>query len=303
MYELSFTDDPSRFLAEAADHLAAQPVSNTVLMTTADRAVRERSGGIRPDPERPHWYVIIRRRGDHDHGVDGSDEIVGVAMRTMPRPPYPLWVQEMPEDAALELARTLAARGELIGGASGALPAARIVADEAARLSSRTAWISTHTRLFELTEVIPPPEPPGTFRAAREDELELLNHWRTIFSGEAAEQGGRPAPEQPEHDREDTRQRISDGRLWVWEVDGEVVHLTGGGPPSIGVARIGPVFTPRPHRGHGYASATVARVSSQFLESGVRVCLFTDQANPVSNEIYRRIGYRPVVDTVEYLID
>lgn len=303
MYELSFTDDPSRFLTEAADHLAAQPVLNTVLMTNAERAVRERAAGVQPEPGRPHWYVIIRRQPDDDHGPDAADGIVGVAMRTAPKAPHPLWVQEMPEDAAVELARTLHARGELIGGASGALPAARTVAEEAARLSSRTPRISSHTRLFELEELIWPPSPPGSLRPACEDDLELLNHWLTIFQTEAAEQGSRTASRQPEHDRDDTRRRIREGRLWVWEDDGEVVHMTGGGPPSLDVARIAPVFTPKQHRGRGYAAATVAGVSQHFRDAGVRVCLFTDQANPVSNKVYQRIGYRPVVDTVEYLIE
>ena len=67
-------------------------------------------------------------------------------------------------------------------------------------------------------------------------------------------------------------------------------------PAGFGVARIGPVYTPREHRGRGYASAAVAEVSRRLLDEGVRVCLFTDQANPTSNRIYQALGYRPVVD-------
>ena len=39
--------------------------------------------------------------------------------------------------------------------------------------------------------------------------------------------------------------------------------------------------------------------SAGLLEAGVRPCLFTDLANPTSNGVYTRIGYRPVRDTVE----
>ena len=77
---------------------------------------------------------------------------------------------------------------------------------------------------------------------------------------------------------------------------GEVVHLTAHNPPSFGVARIGPVFTPKEHRGQGYASAGVAGVSRLLREQGADVCLYTDQANPTSNKIYAAIGYVPVVD-------
>ena len=70
------------------------------------------------------------------------------------------------------------------------------------------------------------------------------------------------------------------------------MHLTAHNPPSFGVARVGPVYTPGAHRGHGYASATVAAVSRMLREAGAEVCLFTDQANPTSNKIYAAIGYR-----------
>ncbi|MDX6374309.1 MAG: hypothetical protein QOD98_3297, partial [Nocardioidaceae bacterium] len=37
-------------------------------------------------------------------------------------------------------------------------------------------------------------------------------------------------------------------------------------------------------------------------DSGTRVCLFTDQANPTSNKIYAAIGYEPVVDMANLVI-
>ena len=35
---------------------------------------------------------------------------------------------------------------------------------------------------------------------------------------------------------------------------------------------------------------------------GVRVCLFTDQANPTSNKIYAALGYQPVADMANPVI-
>ena len=58
----------------------------------------------------------------------------------------------------------------------------------------------------------------------------------------------------------------------------------------------------REHRGVGYASAAVAQVTGQILDSGTRACLFTDQANPTSNRIYQAIGYEPVVDMANFSI-
>jgi predicted GNAT family acetyltransferase len=62
------------------------------------------------------------------------------------------------------------------------------------------------------------------------------------------------------------------------------------------------VYTPKEHRGRGYASAAVAAVSRMLRDQGARVTLFTDQANPVSNAIYQRLGYRPVVDQANLLV-
>jgi predicted GNAT family acetyltransferase len=80
------------------------------------------------------------------------------------------------------------------------------------------------------------------------------------------------------------------------------VHLTGVNPPSFGVARVGPVYTPPVQRGRGWASNAVAEVSRQIQAEGARVCLFTDQANPISNKIYAALGYRPVVDMANLVI-
>jgi GNAT superfamily N-acetyltransferase len=66
-----------------------------------------------------------------------------------------------------------------------------------------------------------------------------------------------------------------------------------------GMVRVGPVYTPPELRGRGYAGAVTATVSHVALDAGVTdVLLYTDLANPTSNALYQRIGYRPVEDRV-----
>jgi predicted GNAT family acetyltransferase len=134
--------------------------------------------------------------------------------------------------------------------------------------------------------------------------VELCLAWFLDFARAASEQAGRTDPHAMEtFSREDMLVRIDAGVIWLWEDErGEVVHLTGANLPAYGVARIGPVYTPTEHRGRGYASAAVAEISRQHLDRGIRCCLFTDQANPVSNRIYEALGYRPVVDMVNQVI-
>jgi predicted GNAT family acetyltransferase len=64
------------------------------------------------------------------------------------------------------------------------------------------------------------------------------------------------------------------------------------------------VYTPPEHRRRGYATALVADLSRHALRTGAERCmLFTDLANPTSNRIYARIGYRRCGDWEERAIE
>jgi hypothetical protein len=291
---LQFFTDPSTFLAAVGDHLAADPVVSTVVTSVTHRAAAQLAEGI-ATPDR-YWWLAV-------HDDDGA--VVGAAMRAAPFVPYPIFLLPMPDEAAVALAHALHERGEEVLGVNGALPAARLCADELARLQGGRVEVAQHTRLFELTEVTPPAPAPGKLVAATDDDLDLALAWFTAFSDDADEQAGRPrgssAHEVP--DRREMLRRIRGGELWLWLDDaGRRVHLTGAGAPAYGVTRVGPVYTPREERGHGWASNAVAAVSRQVLAQGARVCLFTDQANPTSNKVYTALGYRPVVDMANLVI-
>ncbi len=154
-------------------------------------------------------------------------------------------------------------------------------------------------------EPTPPAPVPGELVAATADDLDLVTKWFAAFMGDADEQAGRPrgssAHEAP--DRSELLRRLVGQQIWFWvDEGGTPVHLTAASPPSFGVARVGPVYTPPAQRGRGWASNAVAEVSRRLQAQGVRVCLFTDQANPTSNKIYAALGYRPVVDMANLVI-
>ena len=44
----------------------------------------------------------------------------------------------------------------------------------------------------------------------------------------------------------------------------------------------------------------VHALSSRLRDAGYRCILYTDLANPTSNSIYRRIGYRAVAEALRY---
>jgi len=75
------------------------------------------------------------------------------------------------------------------------------------------------------------------------------------------------------------------------------VSLAGRNRTAGGQARIGPVYTPPDLRGRGFGGAATAAITQAALDDGAEgVVLFTDLANPTSNTLYQRLGYRPISD-------
>ena len=286
--ELRFFDDPREFLHVAGGHLAEQPVLSTVMATVASRVRDQLAAGVSWPQGVPCWFAAFVDRG----------QVVATAMRTAPFGEFPAYLLPMSDDAAVLLARTLLDRDEPVLGANGALPAVQVFCEEMAAATGKRATVGQHTRLFELGELKEPAEVSGRLRPATVDEQDLVTGWYDAFMVDADEQAGR-APGSSPHEApepDEMRRRIESGRVFVWEVDGVPVHVTAATMPAFGVSRVGPVYTPREHRGHGYASRAVYEVSRLLRQSGDRPCLFTDQDNPTSNRIYEALGYVPLVD-------
>lgn len=132
---------------------------------------------------------------------------------------------------------------------------------------------------------------PGRMRAATGDDAPWLVQALEAFVVEAK------VPRPPSGIERTVAQRIADDRYRLWD-DGGVVAFLGANVVD-GYGRIGPVYTPPERRGRGHATALVAEASRELLKRGARlITLTTDRANPVSNAIYARIGYRAVDDTV-----
>ena len=291
---LRFCTDPGEFLAAAGDYLAADPVISTVVTTVAHRLLPQQAEGIAQPAG--NWWLVV---------TDVSGAVIGAGMRTAPFAPYPPFLLPMPGGAAVALARALHERGEEVLALNGALPAVELCAAELARLGGGHVQVSLHTRLHELGELVWPAPVPGRLEAATEDDVDLVTEWFAAFMGDADEQAGRPrgASAHGVPDRAEMLRRLRAGGLWFWaDQTGERVHLTGVSPPSFGVARVAPVYTPPAQRGRGWASNAVAEVSRRVQAGGARVCLFTDQANPVSNKIYATLGYQPVADMADLVI-
>jgi len=90
------------------------------------------------------------------------------------------------------------------------------------------------------------------------------------------------------------RRRLVDAkcRIFVMEVDGEIVSAAGSSAETTVSAMIGTVYTPEAHRGKGYASRAMSALCASLLEDGKEPCLFYD--NPSAGVIYRRLGFKDI---------
>jgi len=221
--------------------------------------------------------------------VAEGGETVGIALMTVP---YRLQFYAPPA-AAAGVAADLADGEFPVPGVHGPEPAARAFAAAWCTPRRLRPHGERRMRAFELTAVALPPSPPGRMRRAGPgDEPLVADFYRRFFEETGASHGG-SSPE-------DLGLRAArEGRLRFWE-DGPVVcQAVDGGTTPTG-KRVGAVYTPPEHRRRGYATALVAALSQELLDGGARSCfLFTDLANPVSNSIYPKIGYRPVADLAE----
>jgi len=267
------------FLAKAEPLLLADEARHNLILGLAG-TIRET-----PDlyPERHMWLV-----------TDGGRP-VAAALRT---PPYNLIVGRPESDAALaELAGAVA--GQELPGLVGATPEVGAFADLWATRTGAKPTVGMRQGVYALEEVEQLPAVPGEPRVATMADRELVLRWWIAFGEEVLHEVG------PGHDRAEIsvdHKLFSPGAgILLWEDGGETVSLAGWGGRTPNGIRVGPVYTPPELRGRGYATAATAELSRRLLASGHRFCfLYTDLANPTSNAIYERIGYRRVCESAEF---
>jgi len=272
----TFTDDLDSYLAAAGGFLRSRPVQHTVHLSVAE-TLRARGSSVYGDPAPLFgWWS------------PAGTEVTAALSHT---PPYPLLLTALPEHSAESLAEALGSRGSRLSGVNASAADASAFAATWTRLTGASAQEVRHDRLYRLDRLKPPePGPPGAARTATVADRDLLESWLTAFGAEAGEMPGRKSA---------VDDRLSYGGLTLWEDDGAPASLAGLTRRSAGTVRVGPVYTPPELRRRGYAGAVTAAVSQAALDAGAdNVVLFTDVANPTSNSVYQRLGYRPVEDRV-----
>jgi predicted GNAT family acetyltransferase len=240
----------------------------------------------------PHHF------GDEDLlfcSVDDNNGISALAWRT---PPYPVglaWNAGDPEKAVLPLIEAVHSSWADIPGVAGHREITDSFADRWCKNFGTSIKSTMAQRIYRLDSLDNIPSVPGHMRLAVLADKDLASAWTRSFMLDVGSPTNRNIPER------DVTPFIEKGLIYLWEYSEKPVSMVMKGRPTEHGMSVTLVYTPPELRRNGYASACVAGVCRDTLESGYDFCtLYTDLSNPTSNSIYMKIGFKPVCDSVEY---
>ena len=276
--------DAEGFVRAAGDFLAASEAEHNLLLGLSGRLVGNPNLYGEENP-----YLAV---------VEDGGRVVTAALHT---PPHNVVLAETDDPAAYAaLAADVREVFDALPGVSGPSSTIGAFVSAWAALTGAAARQAMSQRIYEASEVIAPRPVGGAMREGGAGDRRLVLDWVDAFMREAM-----PDDEGPEDAAGFYKRNAADpdARLVLWD-DGAPVSLAACGAPTPRGIRIGPVYTPPELRGRGYASALTAELTRDLLAGGREFCfLYTDLANPTSNSIYQRIGYRPVTDVEMWRFD
>ncbi len=266
-----FSEDPAFVLSRAGVFFSSQPVLHNLALSILHARVAQ------GDPGR-YWMAIQR------------EDVVGVVLQSPLT--FPATLTPMQPPVAAAMADAIADAGIALPGVNGDAATAAIFSGQWSERSKSAATPFQGNRLYEFLEPGEFPAIEGRLRRAGPQDRSVMVLWTRAFQLEIGESA------------DDTELRVgralAAGQLWLWEQNGETVSMAVARDPVERVVRLSGVYTPPEKRKHGYAAACVHALSSLLRDAGHRCILYTDLANPTSNSIYRRIGYRAVAEALRY---
>lgn len=267
--------DPDAFLAAAAPISARGEASASFFLGWAHSLKR-----TSPEVDE-HVYLA----------TCAGDGVCGVAMQ---RDESPAIIGQSDPAAAIAFAEDLARDWPLLQGVVGAIDPSEAFAWRWHELTGRGHVLRARLRQHVLHDVAVVPEAAGAPRLATPADLSWLIAMHNAFIVEVG------IPDSPERIARTMGKRVERGDFWIWDDDAAVAYV-GFNDAAPEFARIAPVYTLPDRRGRGYATALVAALARELLRRGkAKLFLTTDLANPTSNAIYARIGFRPENDDCHF---
>ena len=283
MMQVAFEKNPKDFIKKYGAYLARFEAEHNLIFSICQNAE------IRAARGEPTGIQLTALSNDE-----------GVVMLAEQTPPHNIVLSRADVADVDQLAETLANQNFRFPGIVGPSDVAHAFADKWAQLTGQTSVEFMDQIIYSLTKVLMPDPVEGQMRLAKPDEAKTIAGWMKAFTEDTL-------PKSEHISAETALQRATDligiGRMYVWDVGGRAVAQASYSGTDT-VARINLVYTPAEERGHGYAKAVVAHLSDELLKTGKKMCcLYADARNPVSNSIYRKIGYEFVGRSSLYVLD
>jgi hypothetical protein len=153
-------------------------------------------------------------------------------------------------------------------------------------------------RFIYIAREVAPIENPtsGTLSIADMRDVEQLAQMSYDFS---IEEYGDRVDHNLEHQRDFVIiPGIMNGNLYKWIDDGKICSIaqvvTHNDAPMLGH-----FFTPKEHRGKGYGSTFLNKLTERFLDEYEEINLISDATNPTTNKIFLKTGYIKISDWIK----
>lgn len=283
MKQVDFQNNPRDFLNKCGAFLEQNEAEHNLILTLCHSAEKKLKKGEKVDFR---CSVLFN-----------DNDFVLAAVQT---PPHNLVLSKSGQPEIDALAEMLAANDFRFPGILGPSDVASAFVNKWTQLTGQKSIEYMDQIIYVLKKTLLPPPVDGKLRFAKMEEAPLIAEWISAFSKDVLPKGEQALGEEALRRAEE---RIKEERLAVWTVKNKPVAQAAFASTD-NVARISMVYTPPEHRGHGYASAAVAHLSQMQLEQGRKMCcLYADARNPVSNSIYRKIGYEFVGRSSLFVLD
>lgn len=283
MMQVAFQNNPRDFLAKCGSHLEQNEAEHNLILSLCRSAEQKLKRGEKIDMRFSALF--------------NDNDFVLAAVQT---PPHNLVLSKSSQPEIEKLAETLAEKKFHFPGIVGPSDVASIFANKWTQLTGQNAIEYMDQIIYVLRKTLLPPPVEGEFRFARPEEASLIAGWITAFAQDALPKAQHMMGESA---LKKAKEKIESSQLAVWAIKGKPVAQASIAGITENVTRIGMVYTPPEQRGHGYASAVVAHLSQLQLDQGKKMCcLYADARNPVSNSIYRKIGYEFVGRSSLYVL-
>ncbi len=154
--------------------------------------------------------------------------------------------------------------------------------------------VASAQNFMTLKRLMPIEPSAGLLRAASSRDLKILTAWSQQF---AIEQN---LDESPREAEEAIQKYLDHRQLFVWENSAsQVTAMTALGGFTPKSARVSMVYTDPQHRGRGFASTLVHRLSHRLLQDSRTPVLFADATNAQTKHVYEKLGYRTLSQVTE----